>query len=247
METKAIGTIHPVARGLAAAVAVAGTLLGTSVLGAAVAWVAVLIPLTALAGVLRQHLRFVLTILTPISLALFVIWGWIVGAPPGAPVGSAPAAGAGFAALVALRLALLGGIGQLCFSTIPSDRLVSTLRSWGIKGEGLVIAVSSLTLVPEMQLRAEQVLTARYARGFVRNRNLFSKLQQVPHLLRPLMAWVLRSAIQRAEGWEQRRLLVRMGDGVIYTGDSSLARSSFYLLMATAWLVCGIATRALQG
>jgi energy-coupling factor transport system permease protein len=245
MEAKATKSIHPIARGLAAATAVIGTLLDTSVPGAALAWVAALVPLMFLGGVLRQHLRFVLTILAPISVALFVVWGWIVGAPPGAPVGSSPAAGVGFAALIALRLALLGGIGQLCFGTIPSDRLVPTLQSWGVKGEGLVIAVSSLTLVPEMQLRAEQVLTARYARGFVRNRNFITKLQQVPHLLRPLLAWVLRSAIQRAEIWNQRDLLARMGNSGPSAHDSSLLKSVFYLALAASWLAFGVATRGM--
>lgn len=237
--------IHPLARGLAAVAAVLGTLLVKSVPGAAIAWVMILVPLMCVAGVIRQHLRFVITILAPISVALFVVWAWIVGAPPGVPVGSDPAAGAGFAALVALRLALLGGIGQLSFSTISSDRLVPTLQSWGIKGEGLVIAVSSFTLVPEMQLRAEQVLTARYARGFVRNRNFVTKLQQAPHLLRPLLAWVLRSAIQRAEAWNQQRLLLRIGDHNRVNTGSSLLRSAFYVLLATAWLVYGFTTRGL--
>lgn len=241
------GTIHPIARGLAAIMAVSGTLLDTSVLGAAVAWVLVLMPLMAVSGVLRQHLRFIVTILAPISGALFLVWGWVVGAPPGAPVGSDPTGGAGFAALIALRLALLGGIGQFCFRTITPDRLVPTLQSWGVKGEGLVIAVSSLTLVPEMQLRAEQVLTARYARGFVRNRNFVTKLRQVPHLLRPLLAWILRSAIQRAEMWDQRHLLVRMAEHNADNGDSSLFKSGFYVLLAAGWLAYGFSTRNLLG
>ena len=235
--------IHPRARGVAALVAIVGTLLVKNVGGAAIAWLVILVPLLFVTGVLGKHMRFVVTILAPISAALFAVWAWIVGAPPGAPMGSAPSVGAEFAGLISLRLALLGGISQLCFGTIPPDRLGPTLQSWKLQGEWLFIAVSSLTLVREMQLRAEQVLTARYARGLVPNRTFLARLRQLPYLLRPLMAWVLRSAIQRSEALHQRQLLARLENTCAQEQDSSRLSSAFYLALAASWLLYSIITR----
>lgn len=231
---------HPIARGTATIIALAGTFLMKDVVVAAIAWFGVLIPLMFFAGIARQHGRFVLTVLAPVAIALLVVWGWLVGAPPGAPLGSAPAEGVKYACLIALRLALLGGIGQLCLSTIPHDQLVITLQSWGLRGDGLVIALGSLTLLPEMRLRAEQVLTARYARGLISDRHILTKIRQFPYLLRPLLAWVLRSAIQRSESWQQRQLLERLAGYSYRDVVNSKTASVFFILLALMWLFVSV-------
>ena len=236
---------HPVARGIATVLAMAGTLCAGNLVWIGVAWLAVVCPIIVLAGAGRQHARFVLTIVAPIGLALLFVWGWLVGAPPGVAVGSSPHAGYHFAALVGLRLALLGGITQLCLLTIPTSELVVTLKHWGLRGEGLIIVIGSFSLLPELQLRADQVLTARYARGFVRNANLLSRARQLPHLLRPLFAWALRSAIQRSESWEHRGLIAKVLAAREKTKTWSSVMSALYLGLAICWLTCNVLTMVL--
>lgn len=235
--------IHPWVRGLAAVLAIIGTMTVTSVAGAGVAWLTVMLPLAAAGGVVRKHLKFVLTFVLPISCALFVVWWGVVGAPPGSPRGSAPGAGALYAGLVSMRLVLLGGVGHLCLATIRPERLVPTLKAWGLKGELLVITVSGMTLAQEMRLRGEQVLTARYARGFVARRSLVSDLLQLPFVLRPMLAWVLRAAIQRGEVWQQRGLLERMSVTPPAEGRYSLVAGALYLALAVCWFLFAVATR----
>jgi len=235
--------IHPRARGAAALLAIMGTMIVGNVLGAAAAWVIVMLPLMIVAGVIRKHCRFVLTFVLPISCALFFVWWGVVGAAPGMPLGSAPTEGAAFAGLVSIRLALLGGISQLSLVTIKPDRLLPTLSAWGLRGELLVIAVSGLTLVQEMKLRAEQVLTARYARGFVARRSVLTDLLQLPFILRPLVAWVLRAAIQRGEVWQQRRLLEKMGTAAVTNARYSVTSSACYLGLAIFWFAFAVVTR----
>jgi len=234
--------IHPRVRGLAALLAIVGTLTVTSVLGAALAWIVVVL-LLAVNGRMRKHLKFVLTFVLPISCALFVVWWGIVGAPPGKLLRSAPGQGAAFAGLVSLRLALLGGLSQISLTTIKPHRLVSTLVAWGLKGELLVITVSAMTLVEEIKLRGEQVLTARYARGFVQRRSFVSDLMQLPFILRPLLAWVLRAAVQRGEVWEQRGLLKRMSEATCPEGLYSPILGAFYLALAASWFLFAMVTR----
>lgn len=235
--------IHPWVRGMAALLAVVATMTVTSLAGAGAVWLAVMLPLAAVAGVIRKHLKFVLTFVLPISCALVVVWWGIVGAPPGSARGSAPGAGALYAGLVSIRLALLGGVTHLCLTTIRPERLVATLKAWGLKGELLVIAVSSMTLAQEMRLRGEQVLTARYARGFVARRSLITDLLQLPFVLRPMLAWVLRAAIQRGEVWQQRGLVERMSVTPPADVQYSVVAGGIYLSLAVCWFLFAIATR----
>ena len=237
-----IGEIHPRLRGVAFVIAILGAVFVNNWLIAGLVWAVILLSLLWLGGVLSRHLRFILTFVLPIGAALMLVWWKIVGAPPGAELGSAPAEGAAFAGVVIFRLALFGGITQLCLNTIKPEILIPTFRSWGLRGDLLVIVVSALTLFQEMQVRLEQVLTARLAGGFVRRRNIFSNLTQFPFLLRPMFAWILRAALRRGEIWQQSRLLERMDkSGVEVRG--SIVTSMFYITLAIVWFTISISTR----
>jgi len=227
---------HPVARGIATVLALAGTFCARNVVAVGVAWLAVVLPIAVVAGIGRRHLQFVLAIVAPITVALLVVWGWLVGAAPGAAVGSSPEAGTRFAALVGLRLALLGGIMQLCLLSIPTGDLVFTFKRWGLRGEGLVIVVGAFSLLPELRLRADQVLSARLARGFVGKMSLLGRARQLPHLLRPLFAWALRSAVQRSEMWEHRGLILRLQSAAEQARAWSGLTSITYVGLSAAWL-----------
>lgn len=195
---------------------------------------------------MRLYLRFLLTVVTPVSIALFLVWGWLVGAPPSAIPGSAPDAGVQFAALVSLRLAALGGIWQLSFLTIPAFELPGTLSEWGVRGSLLTVCIGVISLIPEIRLRAEQIITARQARGLMPNRRVWTRVMELPWLLRPLLTWTLRSAIQRADVWRQRDLLSRLAQ----TQHGAVGRSGGHVsmllpLLSCAWLLCSIAARLL--
>lgn len=233
----------PVQRGLAALVATAGVLLCDAPLILLIGWVACFLPLCVAAGIIRPYLRFVLSIVVPVSIALFLVWGWMVGAPPSAIPGSAPYAGSRFAALTSLRLAALGGIWQLSLLTLPPAELPRTLHAWGVRGALLAVIVGAISLVPEMRLRTEQIMTAREARGLVPNRRVWTRAMELPSLLRPLLAWALRSAIQRSEIWRERDLLSRLARSQPIAQDCTTRRGSMLvLLLSVGWFLCGTAT-----
>lgn len=200
----------PRARGIALLLMLAGTLLTSDVIMIAVLWGAVLVPLLAVTGLLRTHARFVIVVLVPVAVASSLVWGVVVGAPPGAIPGSAPELGVQYATMITFRLALLGALAQLAILSISNDDLAGTLRAWGIRGDGIALALGCLAVAPELKLRAEQITIARYAAGLLNSKSVGNRLRQVPHVLLPLVAWTLRSAIQRAESWRECDLLSRI-------------------------------------
>lgn len=201
--------------------------------------------LVASAGRLRQHLGVVLIALAPVGIGSAVVWGMLVGAPPGAPPHTDPAAGLAYAAAIALRLGAVASAVQW-FSAIPGDQLVACLRVSGARGSALTVVAGALAIVPEIRLRSLQVLSARQARGLAGASRL-ALVTTLPFLLRPLTAWSLRSAIHRADTWRQRGLLQRMEavDTRELLDTSSQARRSTTLAvgLAAAALAVSLATR----
>jgi energy-coupling factor transporter transmembrane protein EcfT len=165
--------------------------------------------LIAVDHLLGKFLTFIAFVQLPTTIMLVAVWGWVAKAPPGMPMGSDARAGAMFALLISLRLAVLGGAFQLVMLSIPSRLLPATLRGWGLNGEGLVVALGVFAVEPELKLRAEQILIARRARGLLGG-SRWAGLRQLPRLLRPLFVWSIRSAVHRADMWEQRAMLLRV-------------------------------------
>lgn len=197
-------------RGIVALMAMIATFIAADpwILGAA--WFAVLLPLAFVVGVGRQHSRFVLMIVLPLSVILVVVWGWLVSAPPGMPLGSDASGGVKYACLVALRLLSVGAIFQLCFLAVPERMWLHLLHSWGLSISFATIVVASLALLPEVRRRADQIATSYKARGLI-NRSWYRNAIGVPTLLAPLVTWSLRSAHQRAEiAWGQRPILANL-------------------------------------
>lgn len=187
--------------------------------------------LSLLAGTHRAFLRFAIAVVLPISLALFVVWGWLVGAPPGQPLDSAPKAGFAYGAVVSLRLLILGGVGQLCMLTVRANDLPATMRAIGFGSQAIIVMMATFALLPELRLRTDQIITARYARGLVGKRNLLNGMLQAPFILRPLLSWMLRSALHRADAWRQRDITFVSSRLII-----SRRMTAGVLLACLAWL-----------
>lgn len=235
--------IHPRARGIATLAAATGAAMMPDPWVLALFWLAFLLPLIVRGGVVRTHLRFVIWVLLPVAAALLVVWGWVVGAAPGGLPGSAPLQGLRFAAATSFRLVVLGGLWQLCFLTLPSSDLGPTLRSWGFRGEALIVALGSLAVMPDLAARSRQILTARHARGFLGRASWWSRARQLPGVLPPLVAWILRASIQRGENWRHRGLIQRFErlddvPAVRWSGASVCL-----VVMACVWLAFGILSR----
>lgn len=203
--------VHPFARLVFLILATAGSFTVKSW------WVSLTLWLLCAAALLlfgqgKKHLRLAVLSLLPLLIMLLVVWGWLIAAPPSMPIGSNPQGGIAYALSVFSRLGLLAAIFQLVMLTIPTQQLPNCLYMWGVRGESLIIALGAFTLVPELQIRADQVMTARLARGSVKGNQLISRAAQLPLLLQPLLTWTLRSAVQRSKSWNQSGLLRRIDE-----------------------------------
>lgn len=196
----------------------------------------------AIDGLLPKFLKFMALVELPMTIMLVAVWGWIAKAPPSMPMGSDPRGGVHFALLISLRLAVLGSAFQLAMLSIPSRLLPTTLRGWGLRGEGLVVALGVFAVEPELKLRAEQVLIARRARGLLGG-SRWAGLQQLPRLLRPLFVWSIRSAVHRAEIWEQRAMLLRVQNLQLESGAFSAVAGAVAVVLSILWLLAAVTMR----
>jgi energy-coupling factor transporter transmembrane protein EcfT len=196
----------------------------------------------AIDHLLPRFVKFLLFAQIPMTIMLVALWGWIAKAPPGEPLGSDPHGGTLFALLISLRLAVLGGAFQLIMLSIPSHLLPATLRGWGLRGEGLVVALGVFAVEPELKLRAEQILTARRARGLLGG-SRWAGIRQVHLLLRPLFVWSIRSAVHRAEVWENRAMLLRVEQLPTESIPFSPTAGIIALALSILWLAIAVILR----
>ena len=238
--------VEPRIRGIAVILAIGGTLITTKPLLLLAFFTCVVIPLVLASHLSRQILLFTATVIVPIFIGLYLIWGLIVGAPPGGAPHSSVRDAIEFAATIALRLLLIGSIAQLGLGSIQTEDIPYVLSKWGFRGAGLFIAMGSLTMWPELMLRASQIHTAACARGLVRSSPL-GRVRQFPYMVRGLVAWSLRSSLDRSTMWRQRDLLKQesIGDWKFADGqdDRRYMINVAILTVATTWFVLAIASR----
>jgi energy-coupling factor transporter transmembrane protein EcfT len=188
---------------LAIMLAMVGSMLTKNLILLVGGWLLFILPLTKVLNVSKHHFIYLVSFILPLTITLLFVWYLLIGAPPDQTVGSNPLGGATYALTTSVRLALLGGLAQVIILPIPLDDLSYRLYQIGIRGDLLIIIVSAFALIPEFSQRANKIITARYSRGLIKNRNLLTRLKQVPYVIRPLLTGALRTALSRMELWDQ--------------------------------------------
>jgi len=235
--------IHPFARAAALVCGISGTLIGNCWPVLVLGYAAIVVPGVVFSKVGRNHRRFCAGVALPFFVSATIVWGIVVGDQPGGMRHRDVAAGVQFAFLMTVRLVLLGGITQWLLAAMPTDELLSTLTRWHVRGELLVIVLSTVAFGPEIVRLAEQVSMARHSRGLVRRRTLLIESTQVPTLLRPIIALLLRSAIRRGEVWRQRGLIDRLPCLGNVELNVAHITSVIYVCLAAMWLVVNMTIR----
>jgi hypothetical protein len=187
-------------------------------------------------GFWKTHAKYLLAAILPIYAALLLIWGVIV--PPSLTESGhvAVATGYQYATVIALRLAGLGAVIQICFlPLLKRGDFITTLRGWGLRGTSLIVTLSALALVDDINHRARQVMEARIARGMAPN-GLINDIRQIPVVLRPLFVFILHSAIKRAELWHHRDLRQRLGHCQEILEPISRPMSLMTMALAIFWM-----------
>ena len=167
-------------------------------------------PVLTTQGILPRFLRTALVVVAPVAIGLILLWGIALGAPPNHPPASDPEAGYRYASVVIARLTLVIAVLHACFLSLTSSQLLLLLRSWGLRGELLMLLTAALALWPEFASRTEQIVAARCARGLMPDRRLLTRLRQIPFILRTLLTAAMGNAMARMDLWQQQNLLRRL-------------------------------------
>jgi energy-coupling factor transporter transmembrane protein EcfT len=61
--------------------------------------------------------------------------------------------------------------------------------------------IGAFTVWADIKRRSEQIIIARFSRGFISKRNFLNTAKQFPHVLVPLIIGILRTSIERSETW----------------------------------------------
>jgi energy-coupling factor transporter transmembrane protein EcfT len=237
-------TPSPRVRLTASLLAVVATFVADDVRLLSVLLLLVFLPLTHYLTIRKNYVRFLVVFVVPLALGLLLVWGGLVGAPPGEKIYSNWIGGVEYGLLIALRVAVVGGVFELAFNTVRPSDLPGVLRGMGVNGDWLVIVMGSFALLPELMRRADQIMTARLARGSLASSSISTRLAQLPFILKPLFVWVIRSAIQRAESWEQKQLLSRvsvLGNEANYSAMGNIV----WLSLASALVAVAFSLRFL--
>lgn len=223
--------------------AIAGCLIVDNFYLAIAAVLCVLLPMLWTSRLLGSFAKLFLPVGLPISIMLLVIWGFIIGAAPGMEKGTDLTRGIEYAGLVTARLSLLVGIGQLTFLTIPRENLAQFFRRCGVTGGALAVLIGSVTLIDELRLRADQVLVARYARGLLKLNSFPYRIAAFPFIIRPLLAYILRSALLREELWSRRDLIRRLESQEVELKNGKPIAIVFFAVISVTWLIAAVYVR----
>lgn len=166
-----------------------------------------LLPLSLIAGILKEWLRIGGRIVLPLAISMFLIQGffWSGGAPLFSLwIFSLKMEGVKFAITSTGRvLIVVGSFIWFALTTRP-DLLMIALAQRGFPAKVSYIIVSTIQIIPRFQVRATAILDAQRARGLDISGNLFQRGRALIPLVVPLILGSLIDVEERALAVETR-------------------------------------------
>lgn len=165
------------------------------------------VPLALWGGILRPLWSALWKIVLPFAISMFVIQGlfWTDGTPVAAlgPL-SLKAEGLVFATRITGRLLAIMGSFLLVSLGTPPDDLMITLEERGVPNSITYIILSTIQLVPGLQVRAGKIRDAQRARGLETEGNIMQRLRSMLPLVEPLVLGSIIDVDERAIALEAR-------------------------------------------
>jgi energy-coupling factor transport system permease protein len=170
-------------------------------------FLAVVLPLSAAAGVGRQLLGSAWKIVLPFAISLFLIQGFLW--PQGTPVLhigplSLKAEGLRFAVISTGRILVIVSSFVFFSLTTRPDHLMNSLSRIGFPTNLAYVIVATIQIVPRFQSRAATILDAQRARGLETEGGLRTRARAVLPLVIPLVLSSLIDVEERALAVEAR-------------------------------------------
>lgn len=224
--------IHPYTRILLLVTGIAGCLLCNNVYVLLIFWLSFIFPMAIATNNFKTHIKFLAIAVLPMFIMLSFSYWLIVR---------------DFHNYVSVLFTVLNII--ICTSLIqialiiPSEDILTTFRMWGLKKGALVTITGSYIVWVDIVSRADKIVTARFARGFIGKRTAWSKIKQLPHLLIPLIIGIMRTATERSASWEQKKMVSRIESMPISPINKSVKFNLLISLIALYWFLHNLITK----
>lgn len=189
-----------------------------------------ILPLIFLTGSINNHIRLLIFGILPISLTFILIYIVIMEGASG---------GWDFILLRILKILNATTTFQIVL-TIKSDSLFQTFRMIGFKGEKLITLIGTFTVWIDIKRRSEQIITARFARGFIGKRSYLNLTRQFPYILVPLIIGILRTSIERSQTWTQWNIVELVNCKKPESQSFPILINLVIVLLTTLCLITGI-------
>jgi hypothetical protein len=123
---------------------------------------------------------------------------------------------------------------------IKSGELFPFFREIGLKGQTLITLIGAFTVWADIKRRSEQIITARFARGFIRKRTYLNTAKQFPYIMVPLIIGILRTSIERSQTWAQWNIIYLINNRKLKRQEFPVIANLIILLVTTLCLIISI-------
>ena len=169
----------------------------------------VILPLSLIAGVAREYWSFILKVILPTLLILFIMQALFL--PGGSRIIFREVLGleitdlsVRFAFRNVMRiLVMISSFTILLLTTHPSE-LMSDLTRRGLPGQFAYVVISSLQIIPQMQAKAQTIISAQRSRGLDTQSSFLRRVSGILPLVGPLVFGSFVEVEERAIAIEAR-------------------------------------------
>lgn len=193
-------------------------------------YAALILPVAISSSLVKNHLRLILFGILPISITFILIYIIILNGSSGSW---------DFISLKILKILNITSAFQVTL-TIRSGEMLSTFKTIGIKGERLVTLMGTFSVWTDIKRRSEQIVIARFARGFIGKRTYINTSKQLPYVLIPLIIGILRTAVERSQIWTQWDIINLINNHESKNHEYSYVVNFIMGLLITFFILFGI-------
>ena len=172
-------------------------------------------------------------LLAPFVIMLFSTWVLLVGAPPGENQGTDVAGAVIYCMTITLRMWIIFSALYSFSAKVIDAGIHESLDILRLPYTLKILLMSSLAIFMDLNRLIFVSYESMLVRGFVKRKSIISKVRVVPSLLRIVIITGLRTALKRAELWDNRDLFRER----VSISESS---SKTYLLTPfISWVILG--------
>ena len=207
-----------------------GTLLCTKAYLLTIFWILVLLPLSVILGIINLHRNILVMVAIPMTLLMLFLNIVIL---------KESFLSQYHTAITILKIISYTSIFQIVF-VIPNHQLLYTLHKFKIKGDALIIILGAFSVWREVVSDSAKIVTARYAKGYIKKRSMLNNIKQLPRMLIPLTISILNTSEVRSKSWDNKAIIQNISKYSPCVVPGSYIFNSACALVFIVWLLLNI-------